>query len=277
MYEDVLIATDGSDVAATAGTVGVSLARTLGARVRVLSVAEDGSDAAERDRREADAAAIATDAREAGCEAETIVRTGRPASEIRTAADEIDAGLVVVGTHGRTGVRQVLFGSVALEVIREARRPVLSVGPNAGWDGRSEPVERVLLATDGWSGSEAATDHALGVADAFDAELHALYAVDVSDDTPELREGFEEHGEQTTAAVTQRAAERGLEASRTVVHGAPDEVILDRATETDLLVMGTESKSNLERLVVGSVSQRVVPSAGVPVMTVRTVGDQDSS
>ncbi|MFC6763649.1 universal stress protein [Natrinema soli] len=64
---------------------------------------------------------------------------------------------------------------------------------------------------------------------------------------------------------------RGIE--RTVAHGAAHEVILEY-TDCDAvgaLVMGTESKSSLERLLVGSVSQRVVPSASVPVLTVRTL------
>ena len=280
MYDDVLIATDGSDVAATAGTVGISLARALEASVHVLAVAErKRGGTAERDHREADVEALAGKARGVGCEVEPIVRTGRPASEISTYADEIDADLVVVGTHGRTGVRQVLLGSVALEVIREVQRPVLSVGSTASWNGSSESIEDVLLATDGWSGSTAATEHALALAEACDARLHALYAVDLDADVPELRQGFEEHGEKTTATVAERATERGVEATRTVAQGPVHEVVLEHAgtDSVDLLVMGTESKSNLERLVVGSVSQRVVPSAGVPVLTVRTVDDQVSS
>ncbi|TYL36516.1 universal stress protein [Natronococcus pandeyae] len=272
MYDDVLIATDGSDVAANAATVGISLARTLGATVHALSVVDEqrGDDAARRDRREADAESIATDAADAGRNADSIVRSGRPATEILTCADEIGAGLIVVGTHGRTGIRQVVLGSVALEVIREARQPVLSVAPDASWD-EGARVDNVCLATDGWKGSRAATDHALSVAEAADAELHALYAVDVPSSVPEMRDGFEEHGEKTTTDVVTRAEERDLEATGTVVHGTAHETILEYVEDeaVDVLVMGTEGKSNLERLVIGSVSQRVVPNATVPVLTVR--------
>ncbi|GEM_PF-320395 len=273
MYEDICIATDGSDVAANAATVGLSLARTLDASVHALSIVEQGRDnAARHSTREADANAVVTEATEAGCDADSIVREGRPATEILAAADEIDADLLVLGTQGRTGLKQVLLGSVALEVIREARQPVLSVSPAATWD-TDRSIDDILLATDGWTGSEAATEHAISLADACDATLHALYAVDVSPDPPEHQDAFEEHGEQTTRAVATRAEERGVNTTRTVASGPAAEVVLDHADDKpiDLLVMGTESKTNLERLVIGSVSQRVVPNAPVPVMTARSV------
>lgn len=272
MYEDVLVAIDGSDVAANAASVGIPLARTLEARVHALSIVEGGLDnAARRTKREANAESIATEAAEAGCDADSVVRSGRPADEIRAYADEAGVDLIVVGTHGRTGISQALLGSVALEVIREAHRPVLSVGPDVAFE--DPGIDDILLATDGWSGSRAATEHAVSLADAVDARLHALYAVDVALDEPGHRDEFEEHGEKATTAVTDRAEERGVETTRTVADGAAHEVILEYAADegVDLLVMGTESKTNLERLVIGSVSQRVVPNASVPVMTVRTI------
>ncbi|QFU83118.1 universal stress protein [Natronorubrum aibiense] len=273
MYDDVLIATDGSDIATDAATVGISIAQAFDATVHALSVVEDGrGDAAKRsEQREADADAVATEAVDAGCAAESVVQTGRPASEILSYVDEADADAIVVGTHGRTGLRQALLGSVALEVIRDARQPVLTVGRETV-DRDSIRIDDVCLATDGSVGANAATEHALSLAEACDATIHALYAVDVSPKADAIRENFLEHGEQTTAAIEERAAGRGLETERTVTEGAAHEVILDYvdAEDVDVLVMGTESKSNLERLVLGSVSQRVVPAASVPVMTVRT-------
>lgn len=271
MYEDVLIATDGSESAADAASVGVSLAGTLEATVHALAVVEDGNDGpARHDRREGDARAIETEAVDAGCDVRADVRTGRPAGEILSYADEYGIDMIVVGTRGRTGLRQTLLGSVALEVIRDARVPVLTVGPDVAWDGY---VDDVLLATDGATGSAAATEHALSIAAACDAILHALYAVDIDPDVPELREGFEEHGQSVTMGVADRAADHGVDATRTIANGSPHEVIREYAADedVDLLVMGAESKSNLKRLVVGSVSQRVVPNAAVPVMTARTI------
>ncbi|ADD07354.1 UspA domain protein (plasmid) [Natrialba magadii ATCC 43099] len=279
-YNDILIATDGSDVATDAATAGIALAETLSASVHALSVVEEGRGSDDRrKRREAYAKEVATRASEAGLESAAVVRAGRPASTVLEHADEVDADLIVVGTHGRTGLRQALLGSVALEVIRDARRPVLTVG--AGAEGpvhlADGDVDDVCLATDGLTGSAAATEHALALADACDATLHVLYAVEPDGD-PEneaLRSAFEKHGEKTTAGVTERADERGVDTVEAVEQGAPTDIVLEYTehNDVDLLVMGTESKSNIERLVVGSVSQRVVPNASVPVLTVRTLED----
>lgn len=266
MYDDVLVATDGSDVATAASAQGIDVARTVGATVHVLSVVDD-----DRDRHEGYVEAIATEASEASLSVEQTVREGRPASEILAYADEADVDLLVLGTHGRTGLEQVLLGSVALEVVRQSPKPVLTVG--GGVEDVPRPIDDVLVATDGWSGSKAAVEQALAFATACDARLHVFYAVDVRSDAPEVLESFEEHGERVTAEVAHRAEEAELEVTQSVVRGEPHEAILSQVDErdADVIVMGTESKSTLGRLVVGSVSQRVVPDASVPVLTVRTV------
>ncbi|MFP8958465.1 universal stress protein [Natrialbaceae archaeon A-CW3] len=275
MYEDVLIAIDGSDVSATAATAGIELASTLEARVHVLAVVQDGRDDVEtrRAQRTADVEDVVAEATEAGCEAEWAVRTGRPANEILAHADEYEVDAIVVGTHGRTGFRQVLLGSVALEVIRDARQPVLTIGPEATSADERWQLDEILLATDGWPGSVAATNHALSLAESCDATLHVLYVVAASPDVPELQSAFREHGERATTDVLERANARGIEAKRTITEGSAHETILEHAGDEaiDLLVIGTESKSRLDRFVVGSVSQRVVPNVRAPVLTVRTI------
>jgi len=103
----------------------------LGGEIRAAIAEERRDNAARRSKREADAEAIVAQARQADCEADAVVRSGRPADEIPATATEVGADLIVLGTHGRTGLSQALLGSVALEVLREARQPVLTVGPDA--------------------------------------------------------------------------------------------------------------------------------------------------
>jgi universal stress protein A len=62
-----------------------------------------------------------------GIPAETCVRTGRPATEIVAAAREMDADLIIISTHGHTGLKHVLMGSTAENVVRHAPCPVLTV------------------------------------------------------------------------------------------------------------------------------------------------------
>ncbi|WP_281282411.1 universal stress protein [Salinadaptatus halalkaliphilus] len=71
------------------------------------------------------------------------------------------------------------------------------------------------------SGAAAATEQALSIAAECDATVHTLYAIDVDPDVPELRERFEEHGRSVTTGVADRATERGLDATTTLVRGTP--------------------------------------------------------
>lgn len=61
--------------------------------------------------------------------AEAVVRTGKPHQEILREADEKDIDLIIVATHGHTGVEQILFGSTAMRIVRLAKCPVLTVRP----------------------------------------------------------------------------------------------------------------------------------------------------
>ncbi len=65
--------------------------------------------------------------REAGIEVDTMVRTGHPDREIVAVASEVGADLIVIGSHGRTGIDHALLGSVAEKVLRKAACPVLTV------------------------------------------------------------------------------------------------------------------------------------------------------
>ncbi|HEY5647978.1 MAG TPA: universal stress protein [Nitrospiria bacterium] len=71
----------------------------------------------------------AKDLRKKGLEIEPFVREGIPYSEILKAAEEADADLIILGTHGRTGLGHMLLGSVAERVVRRALCPVLTVRP----------------------------------------------------------------------------------------------------------------------------------------------------
>ncbi|MEY7849519.1 universal stress protein [Natrarchaeobius sp. A-rgal3] len=136
MYQDLLLATDGSDGARRATEHAISLADRLGATLHVLSVAEEGPHSSEkRDQMRADPEAEATDVVETaertataeGVDATTTVRHGVPQEEILEAAEVSNADLIVVGTVGRSGLDQLIVGSVAEEVVRNAPVPVVTV------------------------------------------------------------------------------------------------------------------------------------------------------
>jgi nucleotide-binding universal stress UspA family protein len=146
MYRNILVSTDGSTATDGAVDHAVELARQYGATLHVLYVVDVGTYSslemgaemvADQLRSEGERAvnAVAERAAEAGVTVETAVETGVVHRTIVDYIPENDIDLVVMGTHGRTGVGRVLLGSVAERVVRTAEAPVLTVGPKVDEDG----------------------------------------------------------------------------------------------------------------------------------------------
>ncbi|HVF45575.1 MAG TPA: universal stress protein [Pyrinomonadaceae bacterium] len=142
----ILVPTDFSECARRAVPFAAELARLLGARVICLYVVEpvvqpagwapvaEPMPAAELGERLEEAAArdlpaFSKSEEFAGLEVEDVTAHGEPAAEIVRAAEERGAGLIVISSHGRTGIGRILFGSTAESVVRHARCPVLVVKP----------------------------------------------------------------------------------------------------------------------------------------------------
>lgn len=142
--------------------------------------------------------------------------------------------------------------------------------------------DRILVPTDGSDGSDRATEEAIELARAFDAEVHALYVVDPSAAPGEatgagVLEALSAVGEESTGAVVDRARAAGVDVVDPVVEtGSPFRTIADYAAENDvdLVVMGTHGRSGIERYLLGSVTEKVVRTATVPVLTIRAEGDE---
>jgi nucleotide-binding universal stress UspA family protein len=136
--ETILLATDGSPASEGASDEAIDLAIQVGARLLVVSVLGASSkpagtsvDAAgpadSRDSLTNKAQALAQRAKAAGCDATFLVWDGDPGEAIVAAADSENADLIVVGSHGRSGVSRFLIGSVSDFVVRHAHCPVMVV------------------------------------------------------------------------------------------------------------------------------------------------------
>ncbi|WP_049923716.1 universal stress protein [Halopiger djelfimassiliensis] len=129
----------------------------------------------------------------------------------------------------------------------------------------------VLIPTDGSDGTRRSISHGLTIAERFDATVHALSIV------PEGPLGTLESEEARPAAsravehVETIATREGVDTVTAVEDGVPHEEILGYADEhgIDMIVMGTQGRTGLDRVLVGSVTERVVRMADVPVVTVR--------
>ena len=143
----------------------------------------------------------------------------------------------------------------------------------------------ILIPTDGSETISETLTHGLPIAADNDATVHALYVVDsritaaADDETgTDLEDSLETEGREAVAAVAEQAADEGLETVSDVRRGTPSKTILEYADEQgiDLIVIGTRGKSPREKLTsLGSVSERVVDNASVPVFVVRNAGDSE--
>ncbi|SDG34211.1 universal stress protein [Halorientalis regularis] len=147
---------------------------------------------------------------------------------------------------------------------------------------------RILLPTDGSAEMEPVVDHAAALAERDDALIHALYVVDAASFSSlpmeTSWEGISELlYEEGTAALNEveRTVDDRAPVERIVVEGKPSSTIVEHAVDDDcdLIVMGTHGRGGIDRLLLGSVAERVVRRSSVPVMTVRVeepaVGDHE--
>jgi nucleotide-binding universal stress UspA family protein len=194
-------------------------------------------------------------------------------------ADEQDIDLIVMGTHGRRGVRRLLVGSVAAEVVRRARCPVLITGP--------EPVpsgtNRILAPIDFSAHSEKAVRHSRDLAELFGAKLDLLHVVEENMPTAfytagvtsvyDMHPDIEDKAKDEMQKLFEGMEGPEVEANYFAVPGRPASAILNfaRENDSDMIVMATHGRSGLEHVFLGSVAERVVQRAPCPVFTVRTL------
>lgn len=214
------------------------------------------------------------------------VAQGMAAETILAQAEALGATMIALATHGRSGVKRWMMGSVAEKVLRGSAVPVLLLRsfrrtPEGDLEPAAveeAPFRRILVPTDGSPASEAALGPASTMARLFQSEVLILHA-----EMPRVLpgEGFGRYQVLPPTPswedpVTERAVERlktsGLRTERVTVSGDAAAEILDlaRARGVDLIVMATHGRSGVSRLFLGSVAERVLRSAEVPLLLVRS-------
>lgn len=210
-----------------------------------------------------------------------LVRCGLPAQGVLGYATEIDADLIVLGTHGRTGLDRALIGSTAERVLHHARCPVLTV-PRLADQARTPDAgfTHILAAIDFSDASGPVVEHAWSLSRESGASFTLLHALEILSDEEartwtEYRVGeFVEMRRQQvlstlrslipTDARAQRRVNERIElgpAARTILRVAED-------MSADLIVMGPQGRAGLGLMLLGSTTQTVVRRAGCPVLTV---------
>ena len=150
-----------------------------------------------------------------------------------------------------------------------------------GYKFQDMSYEKVLLTTDGSEHSRKALEHAVELADSCNATLHILYVVDIGVDTSfeavedlmsqlESSTDLEKIGEDAVENLAEKARKHGLNIVTGVSRGKPHRKILEysRENDIDIMVMSTHGRSGLDRMLLGSVTEKVLRKSEVPVLAV---------
>lgn len=216
---------------------------------------------------------------EAGLSTEIIVRPGDPAREIRREAERVPYDMLIVGTHGRSGFERLFLGSVTEKVLRSTRVPVLTIPPPVR-EPRSPIYSTILCPVEFSDASLRALEYALSLAQESNARLILLHVIeDVLSDAgaealghPSVAEYYERLEQNAATGLSRLVPEDARLWARPeerVAKGRAYHEILKLVAEeqVDLVVMGVQGKSVLNKLVFGSTTHRVIREAACPVLT----------
>ncbi len=212
----------------------------------------------------------------AGVEHFTAIREGTVHEVIRDYAKEHDVDLVVVGTHGRSGVAKLMYGSVTERVLKTVHTPIIVVPPEGG-----ELPNVIVMAYDFSSPGKRAAELARAIHGVFHGPLHMVHSyLDVWGEYTDRGAVVGEAAEKRREAL-HLGLEEMLEAdakelfsidAQTIqthlVTGDPAEGILRVAEDVGatLICAGTTGKSGIERLLIGSVARRLLHDSKVPLL-----------
>jgi nucleotide-binding universal stress UspA family protein len=285
-FKNILFGTDFSSCSDAAFSYARSIARRYGATLNVAHVMptmasmlvlspEFGMDAAVQEDERVQGYIEQLERQMETVPHHVLTPRGKVADELARIIEEQNIDLLVLGTHGRTGVRRLIMGSVAEETFRRASCPVLSVGPNASCERPEARFRHILFATDFSRDSLAALPYAISFAEENEAGLTLLHFVEQPAGNVSLR----------TKKVLLHRLEELIPADARLRYRcqswvefgelfvSPAQGILDVAErrEVDLIVLGVRAGRGSLGLTthLSTVTARLLTQARCPVLTVR--------
>jgi uncharacterized protein len=196
---------------------------------------------------------------------------------ITNEAVKSQASMIVMGRQGRTGLKRLAMGSTTARVIGHSPCNVLVVPREA-----QVAFKSIVVATDGSKYSAAAASEAIGIAKRNGSKLTVISVVPVELATPtdiefamsqrELIAEKEMHVAEKNAKTVKDAAQKeGVEVQAFVMSGKPADAVIEIAKEhgADLIVLGSHGRTGLEKLLMGSVTERVIVLSLCAVLVVK--------
>jgi nucleotide-binding universal stress UspA family protein len=198
-----------------------------------------------------------------GARVRTVARIGSAAEVVLDVAAEEKASLIMMSTHGRSGIARWIRGSVTEKVLRSSRVPVLAVRSFPAAPAPELSLKHILVPLEATDISREVVGPALELATLFKSRVTLLHVCDgpaCSVPVPDLVLAYE------------RFHERGIEVEPVMKQGDPALQILDTARDlkADLIAMTTHGRAGVSRWALGSVAEKVLRAAEVPLLLVRT-------
>lgn len=296
MFKKILVPTDFSEYSQDALIYAASLAKTFGATIECIHVIDltflsangpsgvyssatdiEGTMKSLRARSQKELDFFVRKEHVQGIDVKGHLREGIAADEIVKLADEIHADLVVIPTHGRSGLDKLVFGSTCERVIRTASIPVLVLKAGVRAAGKDLGLKRILCPIDFSAFSESSLPLARGFAKQFGAALVLAHIVDNRFDYPEWTPDVTQNN---TAALLKAAKEhvervaKGMPEIKAEIHvsaGVPSRTLVDLTADgkADLVIMPTHGRKGIAHMLLGSVTERVARGSQCPVLIVR--------
>jgi nucleotide-binding universal stress UspA family protein len=196
---------------------------------------------------------------------------GSPVDTIIDIAEEGNYDLIVMGRRGKSHLEKTLVGSVTARVIGNSQRDVLVVPLDAslGWDS-------ILLATDGSKHSRIASEKSVDLAASYGAKIRAVSVVDVTEEfyseAPDAVDELVIKAKGYVNDVREKAESRNVTIETLVREGETYKIITDLARDSGahIIIMGSHGRTGVRRLLMGSITEKVIGYAPCPVLVVKS-------
>jgi hypothetical protein len=266
--EKLMVATDGSEHSETAIREAINLAKICSSNLIAVSVVKTNLEFdsvlpqfVEKAEQEAitHLESVKARATKEGVDCMTIVGLSEePYEDIVRHASKNNVDMIIMGTHGRTDMKRLMMGSVTALVIGHAPCKILVLPLNA-----RVGCKNVLVATDGSKYSDAAASEALGISKRCGS---SLIVISVASSDTEMASA-----KDNVNKVVDAAEKEGIKTTSVVTKGKPYEAIIEtsKQKEADLIVVGSHGRTGLARLLMGSVTERVIGLAEAAVLVVK--------
>ncbi|MBV9323906.1 MAG: universal stress protein [Chloroflexi bacterium] len=289
MFRHLIVPLDGSREANVGVPHAYRIARGSGARVTLLRVVSHGRDVADG---QAFLDGVAHEYAAPDLAIEVVVREGDAAEVILSEIQQRGADLVVMRTHGRSGLTRAVLGSVAEKIVKQSSTPVLLLPPGDR-NQASGDIRAILVPVDGSPGGSLALGVAQALARQSNASLQLLQVVQPvpayqssallmygpMDVDPAWDADAESGAQAHVDAIASRLSARGLtaRAEALIANSVPEAIVTNAAEhECDLIVMSSHAHTGAARAFLGSVTDAVVRSAKCPVLVVRREAERES-